>query len=203
MINNLNLIKPLLTFKNPDDFYVLYILKRKKDQLEGEKQNNQSVRTIKTYCISSVTYLEQRMEEIISLCEMFKARGYIHVSAQQHSNISLYMMELLAKRIRSKIINQKNLWDSVVGELKTKDKKWIVDIDTTDFRKVESIMLAVEACDPLDKDKIISLIPTKNGYHLLTHPFNVEQFRKSCLESEAEIHKTNPTLLYYPQSLTV
>ena len=46
MINNLELIKPLLNFENPGDFYMLYVFKRKKDQPEGERDNHQSVRTI-------------------------------------------------------------------------------------------------------------------------------------------------------------
>jgi hypothetical protein len=51
MIDNINIIKPLLNFEEKGDFYMLYVFKRKKDQPEGEKDNHQSVRTIKTYCI--------------------------------------------------------------------------------------------------------------------------------------------------------
>ena len=63
MINNLELIKPLLNFENEGDFYMLYIFKRKKDQTT-DKANHQSVRTIKTYCIESIEQLENRYEEI-------------------------------------------------------------------------------------------------------------------------------------------
>ena len=54
MINNKDIIEKLLNFENEGDFYMLYIFKRKKDQPEGEKDNHQSVRTIKTYAIDSV-----------------------------------------------------------------------------------------------------------------------------------------------------
>jgi len=37
MIDNLELIKPLLNFEDEGDFYMLYVLKRKKDQPEGNK----------------------------------------------------------------------------------------------------------------------------------------------------------------------
>ena len=47
MIDNLEIIKQLLNFENEGDFYMLYVFKRKKDQPEGEKDNHQSVRTIK------------------------------------------------------------------------------------------------------------------------------------------------------------
>ena len=36
MINNIELIKPLLNFDNEGDFYMLYVFKRKKDQPEDE-----------------------------------------------------------------------------------------------------------------------------------------------------------------------
>ena len=48
MIDNLQSIKLLLNFEKPGDFYMLYVFKRKIDQAEGERDNHQSVRTIKT-----------------------------------------------------------------------------------------------------------------------------------------------------------
>lgn len=82
MINNIEQLKPLLNFSEKGDFYMLYVFKRKKDQPIEERDNHQSVRTIKTYCIDSVEHLEKRYDEIIQLCEMFKARAYIHVQKQ-------------------------------------------------------------------------------------------------------------------------
>lgn len=51
MINNLELIKPLLKFESEDDFYYLQILKRKKDQTPEENAlgRNNNARTIKNY----------------------------------------------------------------------------------------------------------------------------------------------------------
>jgi hypothetical protein len=66
MINNLEIIRPLLNFEKPGDFYMLYVFKRKKDQPEGERDNHQSVRTIKTYCIESIDHLERRWDEVIA-----------------------------------------------------------------------------------------------------------------------------------------
>jgi len=62
MIDNIELIKLLLNFSEPGDFYMLYVFKRKKDQPEGERDNHQSVRTIKTYCVDSIEYLDKRYE---------------------------------------------------------------------------------------------------------------------------------------------
>ena len=103
MIDNKKQIITLLNFSEPGDFYMLYVMKRKKDQPEGERDNHQSVRTIRTYCIKSVEQLEKRWEEIVMMCEMFKARAYIHVQKQNHKDVSLNMMVALAQRIPPQI----------------------------------------------------------------------------------------------------
>ena len=202
MIDNIQQIKPLLDFSDPGDFYMLYVLKRKKDQPEGERDNHQSVRTIKTYCIESLDHLDRRYDEIKQLCEMFKARAYIHVQKQNHRDVSLNMMVALAERIQSGNHNQKGLFDSVVGQLKTQEKRWIVDIDTKDEIHVHRVAHIIDGIRP-DGPKIVAVIPTKNGYHFITKRFDVLEFNKrmSPYSEVPDIQKKNPTLCYYPSSL--
>jgi hypothetical protein len=204
MINNLELIKPLLNFEKRGDFYMLYVFKRKKDQPEGERDNHQSVRTIKTYCIESIDHLDRRWDEIVQMCEMFKARAYIHVQKQNHFDVSLSMMVDLAQRIQNGNHNQKGLFDSVVGQIKTQEKRWIVDVDSTSQHIQNMISNIIEMVKPNDGSKIITKIPTKNGVHLITKRFDVMEFNKQIKERGKEIpdiQKKNPTLLYYPNSL--
>jgi hypothetical protein len=214
MIDNLELIKPLLNFEDKGDFYMLYVLKRKKDQPEGERDNHQSVRTIKTYCIESIDHLERRYDEIKQLCEMFKARAYIHVQKQNHKDVSLNMMVELAQRIQNGSTNQKGLFDSVVGQIKTQEKRWIIDVD--DIKPFSPLMMSYieykcrpitvvkfdEAGIPIGYEvgpKIEAIIPTKNGHHLITKRFDIMEFKKKY--PDVDIQKKNPTLLYYPESL--
>jgi hypothetical protein len=199
MIDNIDIVKGLLNFENEGDFYMLYVFKRKKDQPEGERDNHQSVRTIKTYCVSSVEYLEKRYEEIKQLCEMFKARAYIHVQKQNHKDVSLEMMVALAEKIRNGQHIQTNLFDSVVGQLKTHEKRWIVDLDTKDDSEVERMTKVINVSRP-EGDKIECIIPTKNGYHFITKRFDVMQFKS--VYPGVDIQKKNPTLLYLPNSLS-
>lgn len=199
MIDNIDIIKGLLNFENEGDFYMLYVFKRKKDQPEGEKDNHQSVRTIKTYCVSSIEYLEKRYDEIKQLCEMFKARAYIHVQKQNHKDVSLEMMVALAEKIRNGQHIQTNLFDSVVGELKTHEKRWIVDLDVKDENEVERMRTVINTTRP-EGDKIECIIPTKNGYHFITKRFDVMQFKN--VYPDVDIQKKNPTLLYLPNSLS-
>ena len=198
MINNLELIKPLLNFDNEGDFYMLYIFKRKKDQTT-DKSNHQSVRTIKTYCVDSIEYLEKRYDEIIQLCEMFKARAYIHIQKQNHKDVALEMIPQIVKRIQSGQINQKHVFDSVVGQLKTYEKRWIVDIDTKDNKELLEVQQWIDHCRPHGEDKIVMMIPTKNGVHLITKRFDVIEFKKRY--PQIDIQKKNPTLLYLPDTL--
>lgn len=206
MINNIDIIKPLLNFEEKGDFYMLYVFKRKKDQPEGEKDNHQSVRTIKTYCIESVDHLERRYDEVMQLCEMFKARAYIHVQKQNHRDVSLDMLVSLAERIKNGVQNQKGLFDSVVGQIKTQEKRWIIDIDNVSVdgfnhspSQIEMREYINELQKEAGKEQGMTFIKTKSGFHVITQPFNVMKFKERY--PEVDIQKKNPTLLYYPNSL--
>jgi len=198
MIDNIEHIKKLLNFEEKGDFYMLYVFKRKKDQPEGERDNHQSVRTIKSYCVDSIEYLEKRYDEIKQLCEMFKARAYIHVQKQNHRDVSLNMMVALAQRIQDGNHKQQGLFDSVVGQLKTYEKRWIVDIDVSDYHAVYEVTKFISTLKP-EGPKVESVIPTKNGYHLITKRFDVKTFSEKY--PEISVQKKNPTLLYLPNSL--
>ena len=206
MIDNIELIKPLLNFNEKGDFYMLYVFKRKKDQPEGEKDNHQSVRTIKTYCVESLEYLDKRYDEIKQLCEMFKARAYIHVQKQNHKDVSLEMMMALAQKIRDGQHKQQGLFESVVGQIKTHEKRWIVDVDTMDENVIVKMTKIINLINPQHEGgKVEAIIPTKNGYHFITKKFDVVEFQKIMrLQGDVpDIQKKNPTLLYYPNSLTL
>lgn len=197
MINNIEHIKPLLNFANAGDFYMLYILKRKKDQIT-DKANHQSVRTIKTYCVESIEYLENRYEEIIQLCEMFKARAYIHIQKQNHKDVGMHMITEIVNRIQSGQINQQHIFDSVVGQIKTQEKRWIIDVDDTDTKELVNITSLINSLRP-EGSKLEACIPTKNGYHLITKRFDVNEFKKQY--PNIDVVKKNPTLLYFPNTL--
>jgi hypothetical protein len=113
------------------------------------------------------------------------------------------MMVDLAQRIQNGQHNQKGLFDSVVGQIKTQEKRWIVDVDMKDEEVLLRIMKLVNGCRP-EGNKIYATIPTKNGYHLITGRFDVMEFNKimSLQGDVPDIQKKNPTLLYLPESLS-
>lgn len=106
--------------------------------------------------------------------------------------------------------NTFNEINSVIGrypEQGKENKTWIVDIDNTnvDSNLVKDIKdIIVNYCQPFDVEKIVAVIPTKSGVHLITRPFNQETFYrmfsqiKLSNENEVDIKKDNPTVLYAP-----
>ena len=78
-----------------------------------------------------------------------------------------------------------------------KEKKWILDIDNVE----EEDILMLHFIDTLEPNsnsghKVLQSIKSKSGIHLITKPFNVEEFKKKY--PEIEVHKDNPTNLYIP-----
>ena len=204
MINNLELIKPLLEFNSEDDYYFLQIIKRKKEHPELGSNNY----VVGVYYISSLEYLENKYDEIKLLCTHHNARAYINLNVRSFKKSAFQML----KKITDQILNEdyksiRKAYASVSGELSNagSKKRWIVDVDNTDIKFLDPIISTIEYLEPLEfinlntgetKSKILGLIPTKNGYHLITSPFNRQEFSKK--HSELDIHTNNPTILYIP-----
>lgn len=196
MINNLEQIKSILKFES-DYFYFIQIIQRKKEIPELGSNN----RVIHSYMISSLEKLEKVEAEIIQMCQMFNARAYIHLNRRKWDRISLECLrhnaELIANGQHDGI---KSSLETVIGRHNCEpkgEKTWIVDID--DVETVSQLMMAYIdfGCEPkTDHEKIIATIPTKNGFHLITKPFNTQTFSEKY--PEIDIHKDNPTILFVP-----
>ena len=204
MIDNFELIKSLLTFPNDDIYYHLQVLRRGKDHPELPAAN----RMIKAYFICSLEGLDCVADEVKKLCEFFGARAYINLAPKSIKKTTMLQLKYLAER--AYIGDYKKIWKSwntCAGEIKGEEPRWVVDIDhNVDDPNLEPAWGAIAdfidfKCDPkIDPinvffdTKIIADIPTKNGYHLITKPFNLQQFRKEY--PDIDVHKNNPTLLY-------
>lgn len=196
MIDNIELIKPLIKFENDGDFIRVLILKRKKD-FTTDKSNHQSVRTIKSYSFYSTEDLEERYDEIKLLAEIFRARVYIYFTVINDKDIPLKMISKLVTNIESGNNKCKYVYDSVIGQINSKQKIWIVDVDEKELSLKETFKTEINLLEPLG-DKILAEIPTKSGIHLITKPFRVDLFKYSGI---LDIQKNNPTILYIPNSL--
>lgn len=198
-VNNFPLIREILEFRTKDDFYFVQVLQRKKDAKEkGMKVNgtNNNSRLIKPYYIGSLEYFDFVTPEIIQLCEVFNARGCINLNRRSYEKMALQHL----RKVTDQIINVDHAksykaYPSVCGAYSHEsDKTWLLDIDDFDTDDQEIIDF-IKDLQP-EGDKYIGKIPSKSGYHLMTKPFNVQEFGKRF--PEIEVHKNNPTNLYIP-----
>ena len=204
MVDCLEHIKDLLVFESDDDFYYLQILQRKKEN----PQLGSNSRVIKNYYITSVQYLLDRYDEIKMICNLFNARASLRLNKRSFEKVGFKALENIANTMQNREYkNLTNSYDRACGLLNNeKTKKWIVDIDKDDVIWLEQIINSVQECEPIG-NKIILQLPTKNGIHLITKPFNTQQFRENFLnelkeyktgEKIIDIHKDNPINLYIP-----
>lgn len=199
MIDNSRQIMELIG-SGDEGFCMVQVMHRGKDGRMPFETGDSPVamQVIKTYYVSNAEYLERKMPEIRELCRVFNARAYINLNRKTWKQVALKSLELLAGYVaHEEWTCVKSMVESACGKTGdwSGDKKWIVDIDTKDMREVEAVKGIVDSCEPAG-DKVVALVPTVHGYHLVTRPFNKDRFRKEYGKA-IDIHDNNPTLLYY------
>jgi hypothetical protein len=200
IIDNFFQIANLLKFENEGDFYFVQVLQRKKDH-KGERVggSNNSSRLIKAYYVHSLDSLANYREEIIKLCEVFGARAYINLNRRNAKDVALELLAEIAHNIKSGHNNYLyRAYSTVCGRHHSdKDKTWVVDIDfDKPIINSRKLMLTLAELEPTG-NKVIAQIPTKNGVHLITKPFNSQKFSQEF--PDIDVHKNNPTVLFIPQ----
>ena len=161
MIDNFELIKPLLEFPNDDIYYHLQILRRGKDHPELPAAN----RMIKAYFICSLEGLNYVEKEVKKLCEFFEARAYINLAPKSIKKTSMLQIKYLAQRVYEGDFKKIwKSWNTCAGEIKGEEPRWIIDIDDNNF-DFESLDMELCALDPVKLEdgvylsKIITKIP--------------------------------------------
>lgn len=193
MIDNFELITSLLKFPNNDIYYHLQIIRRGKDHPNLPAAN----RTIKAYFITDVNDLNFYKQEIKDLCKFFEARAYINLAPKSIRKTTMLQLKYLAQRTYEDDFQKIwKSWNTCAIKIKGEESRWVVDIDCSLEKMIywwDIKEYINEKCEPVG-NKIISIIPTKNGNHLITIPFNIKQFKEKY--PDIDVHKNNPTLLY-------
>lgn len=181
-----------------DLYFDVQLIRRGKDNPDMPAANY----TFKTYYIDSIELFDNYLEEIKTCCNLFRLRAYISVNAKSKLELSKKTLVKYAEMVS--LGEFKKPWrfcDHVNGSLSGKEKRWVVDVD--DCNNMDKYFLAV--CDNINKctskyeNPIVTIIPTKTGSHIITHPFNTYEFDKKCKECGIEtpgIKKNHITLLY-------
>jgi hypothetical protein len=194
MIDVLNNVKDLLVFNSSDDFYYLQILQRKKEN----PQLGSNSRVIKNYYINSLEYLESRYDEIKKLCIEFNARAMLRLNKRSYRKVAFKALQNMANSMSNGEYSfTRKAYDRACGNgHNDKNKKWILDIDGEFSQEwLDGMKQYIAEMEPKG-DKVLKELPTKNGFHLITSPFNSQQFKTDYLT--IDIHKDNPINLFIP-----
>ena len=192
----------MLDFQSEDDYYMLQVIKRRKENPDMEVGE----RVLRTVYVTSLEKLNKIWNDLTTLAEQNNARVYINLNVKSMKKTSMLAMKELAGRVMDdNFKGAYHIFDSAAGQCgATRDKKWIVDLDEKDVEfdfvnYVGILTKCIDKCEP-SKQHVLEKITTLNGVHLITNPFNINEFREKLEERGfhcPDIHKNNPTLLYY------
>lgn len=199
-VDNFNLIGQLIDqFHIEGTVFDLLIIQRKKDN-----PSHKSGKIIYRKLISSKESLLSREFLIKTLCEHYKARAYINLTPKSKETITKKLCVKAVEDISfTHNYEPERILGAAIGDTGGHNtfKLWVVDIDFTgkeDDKRLEAIRNKIISCKPIG-NKIWATVPTRHGVHLITSPFDLQEYNKAGLD--AEVKKDNPTLLYYPDSL--
>lgn len=211
MTDNFNLYKEYITndFNNSslddgDMYFVVELMRRGKDNPDMPAANYH----FKNYYIRKPEDLDRYKSEIIMLCDMLRLRAYVSVNYKSFRQVTLDTLAELARRVANNDYKKNyNVYESCSGQYcHSQNKRWVIDIDdetSINSDKVKKIEDIINLCQPTNKDKIITKIPTKSGVHIITTPFDRIQFALNCTDNLEngindipDIKKNHLTLLY-------
>lgn len=197
MINNFETIKKHLIFPNERSFYFVQILKRKKENPEMKSYSL----PIESFYIFSVEQFERVMPHIIEKCEQNRARAYIKMNTLDANSVGLEAISVLTQELRQgnwKALSKAfNSACGICGKQDGTEKLYLIDVDEKEYTNVMGIENFINSLNPTDnKDKIKMIVPTKNGWHLLSTGFDMQTFKYTY--NNIDVHKDGIVLLYYP-----
>ena len=201
IVDNFNLFKKILNPFTDDEFYFVQILIRGKDghTEQGVNGNNKN-RLIKFYTIKSAEHLARVEEEIKAICNAVNGRAYIHPTKRSFEAVGKECLRITTETFLSENnIGLKGAYSTACGKSYiTSDKKFIIDLDDENAsqEKIKEIVdYITNECEPLSHNKLCYHVNTAHGVHLITTPFNTAKFSQRF--SDIDVHKNNPTLLYF------
>lgn len=187
-----------------DAYYVIELVRRGKDCPDLPAANYH----FKNYYIDTLAKYDKVQDEIRLLCRTLRLRAYASVCRKSFRRVTMNTLAEMARRAALDDFNRPDrIFSSCSGEYVDKDDRhWVVDVD--DFvgyntqEHCETIRNFINDCQPFeDRSKIELILPTKNGMHLITRPFDVKTFN-ICMGvftdmiPRPEIKKNHLTLLF-------
>lgn len=203
MIDNFDKARQWMIFDSEDEFFFIQVLVRGKDGHKANKNNTN--RTIKYYTVRSLDEFNMVEPEIKTLCKEFNARAYIHYTKRSFEQIGREMLRVVTDRLLDgNWQGMKSAFQHCCGKcFPKKNKTYLVDIDFIDAFTDEENWKVVQHCkdyinnicdDLKDPSKVLEVVKTNGGAHLICKPFNLIKFTQEFFPMD--VKQNAPTLLY-------
>lgn len=178
------------------DFFFVQVIQRNKECNVNSKGN-----TIKDYHFFDKETFLSKKKEIITLCKAFNARAYFWVNPRSCKEIQYGIIKEALEALELGTHKLFKCVSKAIGKRRCNKykSKWIMDFDTKDWSLINKYLEIVYKCRP-DGVKVNTFIKTVNGIHVISDPFDLEQFKQNVAIAKLDnidIHRDNPTLLYY------
>lgn len=189
-IDNFEQIRLLIqdTLQDNDKFYLIEILKRKKENPDIKKDV-----VIKRYYLKNVEQLDMWKADIQKLAETFNARVIFHPNIKSERRLAIEAMKALTSRFeQDDFASVHRIMDSCAASLKSAGQKyWILDVDD-DPDNPELLQDVEQYLQFLNQE--YNVYPTPHGHHVLVKPFNATDFKN--LFPNIVIQKNHSIVLY-------
>ncbi len=195
-IDNFDIIKSsLMDFEEGDNLFMhVQVLRRGKDHPDLPAAN----KLIKSWLVRSREHLDKIREEVVFLCEHYKARAYISCAPKSIAKLNTLILRKLADNLHTgNIINPWHVFNSACGELAGVEKRWVMDVDDPSqafdvackidriWSKTHPNLTETDVRIARQKHWLVETIPTLNGVHLIVCRFNLAEFKKKFTDGEA------------------
>jgi len=190
--DNFNRITYYLDFRE-EHFYYIQILSRKKDN-----PNQKHVKLIRNYYVDDKDYFWKLEDTIKDLCNFFNARAYIRLNIRSYRDTALQQLKLDSDYIRSRQYKAvRSSFSKAAGRFNAQEKLlWVIDFDGKQKSMLKDVIAYIKELQKnIQKNyNCYSTLPTPNGIHLISNPFNLQQFKQEF--PDIDVKKDNPTILY-------
>jgi len=204
-IDNFDILMKHMDFVDPNDRYIVHVMRRPKDckALANQLGASEAQRLIRTYYIDNIDYLKSKIPAIKELCKSCNARAYLIVSPKNNFECLLNLGKKILDVIQNKDFSVKPehlLRQAYCENHKTRKKRWIIDLDNDEMvetwvqdncgdkvlckrewtlEKVQELVKKHLKLVGKSEDEMYT-VPTKHGWHIITPPVNLMTIQKEC-----------------------
>ena len=188
-IYNIEEVTPLLCFSKRHVFHMQVMLRRK----DGHSFKSANNRIIADWYPDSIEKYKNYVKYGKILCDKLGARMYINPMRKNKENITYQMLDKISQNVKNKSWLPERILARSVDKLYGDNKIWVIDVDDP---KILSHVIGIIEVQMCGYDKaILKTLPTVNGYHILTRPFDRTNLVKKPIRN-VTIHTNGLALLY-------